>query len=102
MKIRSAFWRLFLILGLVFLMFIAFLLYSVNCIIITQHDASKLWEANQAQFGDTLEARVKTAQAIKALPGVADAGVSIDQLTVWIRYKSGVDGMLMLNPPGTM
>jgi hypothetical protein len=60
----------------------------------TQSKAWQLWYANRAQFGDTLEARVKTADAIKALPGVADAGVSADHHSVWIRYTSGVEASL--------
>ena len=52
-------------------------------------------------LGDTLAARQQAVAAIRQLAGVAAAGVSSDNTTIWIRYVSGIEGGLMLNPPGT-
>ncbi len=74
---------------------------EAQTILDTQAAAKSIWLAKLAQFGDTLQARQETAIAISALPGVAEAGVSVDGFTIWIHYDSGVRGGLMLNPDGT-
>lgn len=66
-----------------------------------QQAAADIWAEKLAELGDTLEARLETAALIRELPGVADAGVSPDDVTIWIDYTSGLTGGLMLNPPGT-
>jgi hypothetical protein len=66
-----------------------------------QSQASDLWQANASTFGDTIKARVVTAKQIAVLDGVKAAGVSSDDVTIWIEYESGISGGLMLNPVGT-
>ncbi len=67
----------------------------------SQAAAVETWEQNKAAMGDTAAARAETVNDIKALPGVADAGIAPDGVSIWIRYQSGIEGGLMLNPPGT-
>ena len=59
--------------------------------------------ANQAiaALGDNLAARQSAVAGILQLAGVQSAGVSSDNTTIWIHYTSGIDGGVMLNPPGT-
>ncbi len=66
-----------------------------------QQQAAQIWQQKRAELGDTLQARIETALAIEGFAGVADAGVSSDDTTIWILYDSGVRGGLMLNPEGT-
>ncbi|HEX7182833.1 MAG TPA: hypothetical protein VF756_13400 [Thermoanaerobaculia bacterium] len=74
---------------------------DAQTILQVQQQASQIWQQKRNELGDNLAARTATAEAVRALPGVADAGVAADGLTVWILYESGVRGGLMLNPPGT-
>lgn len=67
----------------------------------TQEQAWQVWEAAKAQLGDTLEARNKTVETIKNMPGVADVSVS-EGGTIWIEYESGASGALLLNPEGIL
>lgn len=74
---------------------------SADIIVQVQNTARGIWEDSLASFGDTLTARLEAAQGIRALAGVSDAGVSSDEVTIWIHYESGVKGGLLLNPVGT-
>lgn len=59
------------------------------------------WDAHLATLGDTPEARAATVADILAQPGVVDAGIAADGLSIYTIYESGVEGGLMLNAPGT-
>jgi hypothetical protein len=74
---------------------------EINTVIGVQETAGTMWEDNLAALGDTKRARKATAAEIAQLPGVASAGLSGDGLSIWIRYASGVEGGLNLDPPGT-
>lgn len=74
---------------------------EVNSVVDGQLEAATIWEQALANFGDTLEARMEAATAIARIDGVQGAGVSSDDVTIWIDYESGVTGGLMLNPAGT-
>jgi hypothetical protein len=67
----------------------------------TQESAQDSWEGNLKKLGDTTAAREATVTEILADPDVADAGISSDGVSIWIKYESGIDGGLMLNPEGT-
>lgn len=60
-----------------------------------QEQAADIWSALADKLGETADARKQAAKAIKNLPGVKDAGVSSDGLTIWIDYVSGADGILL-------
>ena len=66
-----------------------------------QANAAALAQNAIASLGDTLAARQQAVAAILQLAGVTAAGVSSDNTTIWIRYAAGIEGGLMLNPPGT-
>lgn len=66
-----------------------------------QASAALLAQNAITALGDTLAARLQAAAAIRQLAGVAAAGVASDNTTIWICYASGIEGGLMLNPPGT-
>jgi len=70
-------------------------------VIDTQATAEVIAKQMIANLGDTLAARQAAVASILQQPGVQSAGVSSDSTTIWIRYSSGIDGGLMLNPPGT-
>ena len=52
-----------------------------------------------ATLGDTLAARQETSVQIRSVQGVADAGVSDDDDTIWIEYESGMRGGIALHQP---
>jgi hypothetical protein len=65
-------------------------------------------QAQGAQYFDTLQsreddnhARAGLVQYLKGLPGVANAGIAIDGMTVWIKFTSGLDATIDTSPPGT-
>lgn len=70
-------------------------------VVTRQQDAQNIWNSISSTMGDTLAARIATAAQIEQLTGVAAAGVSSDNSTIWIEYTSGINGGLMLNPTGT-
>ncbi len=63
--------------------------------------ATSLAQNAIATMGDTLAARQSVVASLLTQPGVAAAGISSDDTTIWIRYTSGIEGGLMLNPEGT-
>jgi hypothetical protein len=74
---------------------------QAQTVVDTQAAAAQIWQSQLALLGDTLGARLAAAEEIRLLTGVADAGVSSDDTTIWILYNSGLKGGLMLNPDGT-
>ena len=70
-------------------------------IISAQSAAKAFWLNNKSAFGDTTRAREETVSQIRTLSGVSSAGISEDNVTIYIVYNSGVSGGLMLNPEGT-
>ncbi len=46
--------------------------------------------------GNTLAAREEAVAAIQGLQGVADAGVSDDEISIWLDHDEGLRGVLML------
>jgi len=60
--------------------------------------AGQKWQDNLAKYGDTKKARDQTVKAIKATEGVKDSGLSSDGSSVWIEFKSGIRGGIVLNP----
>ncbi|MCB0317749.1 MAG: hypothetical protein KDD56_03265 [Bdellovibrionales bacterium] len=63
----------------------------------TQKKAQEIWSQKKAQYGDTYEARVETARAIRKLKNVEDASVAANNLDIDIIYKFGFEGGLMLS-----
>jgi hypothetical protein len=71
---------------------------DAQTIVDVQTTAGHTWTTNLSTFGDTLRARMETIRTLRVLPGVADAGLTLDGLSIWIEYDSGVEGGLMLSP----
>ena len=69
--------------------------------IAAQEMAGAAWDENLVALGDTAKARKATVARIKKIPGVSAAGITPDGFSIWIRYDSGVEGGLNLDPPGT-
>ncbi len=74
---------------------------QIDTIRTAQETARSLWDQYRAELGDSLKARKKAAKAIKALDGVSDAGVSSDNLTIWIEYDGGPSGVVLSPEPAT-
>ena len=72
---------------------------EISVFMSTQEKAGRLWDDKFAQFGDTKKAREEAVVGIKALEGVADAGIDGDDTNIWIEYESGIGGGLYLMPP---
>jgi hypothetical protein len=64
----------------------------------SHQQAGQTWQANLAKYGDTKKARDQTVKAVKATEGVKDSGLSSDGSSVWIEFKSGIRGGIVLNP----
>ena len=62
----------------------------------------EIWHEKKAIFGDTRKAREMTVEEIRKMGGVKESDISADNFTIWIKYYSGVEGLLMLNPEGTL
>jgi hypothetical protein len=60
-----------------------------------QMKAAKIWQQKAGQFGDTLKARQEAVKAIQKVAGVKKVGLSKDQVTLWIEYRSGIYGAIM-------
>ena len=66
---------------------------------VTAHGkAGQTWQDNLTKYGDTKKARDETVKAVKKLEGVKDAGVSSDGISIWIEFKSGIRGGIILSP----
>jgi hypothetical protein len=74
---------------------------DLTLILNTEPAAAQVWAQKSALYGDTTQARLETAAVIRTWPGIADAGISPDGFSLFILYQSGVEGGLLLNPPGT-
>ena len=66
-----------------------------------QENAGQTWQDNLTKYGDTKKARDETVKAVKKLEGVKTAGVSSDGVNIWIEFKSGIRGGLMLSQEGS-
>ena len=53
------------------------------------------------ELGDTEEARLEAVSIILNNPAVSDAGISLDG-SIWIDFESGLEGVILLGPEGTM
>jgi len=60
-----------------------------------QQTAQAAWTEKRGALGDGLAARLETVRALRLFDEVQDAGVSDGARDVWIRYRSGVLGVLM-------
>jgi hypothetical protein len=73
---------------------------EINVGIAGQEMAGSAWDESLAALGDTRKARKAAVARIEKIPGVAEAAITPDD-SIWIRYDSGVQGGLNLDPPGT-
>lgn len=71
---------------------------DVETIVQVQALADQTWIANEAAYGDTLQARTATMAVLQALPGVDRVALSGETGSITIYYSSGVIGGLGLEP----
>lgn len=64
-------------------------------------DSGTTFFANQRGIVGDEQARLDLVNFLRNQPGVSDAGISVDGVTVWIVFTSGLDGMINTNPQGT-
>ena len=64
--------------------------------ITAQENTGQTWQDKLTKYGDTKKARTETVKAVKKLEGVKDAGVSSDGVNIWIEFKSGIRGGMIL------
>ena len=63
-----------------------------------QENAGQTWQDNLTKYGDTKKARDETVKAVKTMEGVKDAGVSSDEVSIWVEFTSGIRGGIVLSP----
>ena len=66
--------------------------------ITAQENTGQKWQDNLTKYGDTKKARDETVKVVKKLEGVKDAGVSSDGVSIWLEFKSGIRGGIILSP----
>lgn len=71
---------------------------EVDTVMTGQAAAGDLWDGVAAALGDTRKARKRAAAQIRQLPGVAEAGVTADGFSIYIRYANGLQGGIDLDP----
>jgi hypothetical protein len=74
---------------------------DVNQVIKGLNRANATWQTNKKRYGNTPMARIQTVQALKKLSGVKDARLSPDKVNIWIEFKSGLEGALVLSAETT-
>lgn len=62
-----------------------------------QDAAGDIWDAVVAELGEGKKARKEAVARVLALPNVADAGVTADGLSIFIRYTNGLEAGLDLD-----
>jgi hypothetical protein len=73
---------------------------QVNELINAVNNGTAFFANQRGSVGDD-QARSDLVNFLKNQPGVSDAGISVDGVTVWIVFTSGLDGMINTNPQGT-
>ena len=66
-----------------------------------QENSELTWQNNLIKYGDTKKARDETVKAVKKLEGIKDAGVTSDGVNIWIEFKSGIRGGMVLSQEGS-
>lgn len=67
----------------------------------TQESAARSFRDRRKQIGDD-RARAETVSALRKQPNVADAGIASDGTTIWIRYRNGLEAVILGGRVGTM
>ena len=65
-----------------------------------QENSELTWQNNLIKYGDTKKARDETVKAVKKLE-IKDAGVTSDGVNIWIEFKSGIRGGMVLSQEGS-